>query len=83
MNLMDDSTIEMGAKKRDLAANTAQRPHSKGSSPSKGYHAHKQTQEFTQSGFDLVDRINDPRRAQNRSMQEIVQMNDDMEDAGE
>ena len=41
MNLMDDSTVELGAKKRDQAANMAQYSQSKGSSPGKGYHAHK------------------------------------------
>ena len=80
MNLMNDSTI-LKAKQNKGKVNTSL---IKDSSPSgKKYHAHKQTQEFSQSGFDLVDRINDPRHSQNHSMQDIVQLNDDLEDNGE
>ena len=47
------------------------------------HHGHRQTQEFSQSGFDLVDRITvDPsRRPQNLSMQEMgVHLNDDLDE---
>ena len=54
--------------------------HSVGKMPGRqGQHGHKQTQEFSQSGFDLVDRIYDPRKgkAQNQSMQDYS-INDDL-----
>ena len=54
--------------------------HSVGKIPSRqGHHGHKQTQEFSQSGFDLVDRIYDSRKskAQNQSMHDIS-INEDL-----